>query len=56
MTGGYMECPKCGNEFRYADWIDGLWTVTEEPWRCDCGSYLVVDRERGFGLKVQGYD
>ena len=55
MTSGYMNCPKCGCEFQSADYVDGKWTEFPEPWECpSCGSLIVVNREKGYGLKIKG--
>lgn len=54
MTSGKMECPKCGGAFTYADYVDGKWTKFPEPWKCPkCESLIIVDREKGYGLKVK---
>lgn len=52
MTSGYMNCPKCGKAFQYADYDnDGKWVEHPEPWRCgECGSPIITDKERGYGL------
>jgi len=53
MTGGTMKCPKCSTQFIWADYVDGKWTEFQEPWKCPkCGSLIVLDREKGYGLKL----
>lgn len=53
MTSGCMKCPKCGKQFTCADYVEGLWTEFPEPWKCDsCQSQIVVDKDKGYGLKV----
>lgn len=54
MTSGYMNCPKCKSRFQYADYVNGKWTEFPEPWDCpNCKSIIVVDHEKGYGLKVK---
>lgn len=53
MTSGYMKCPKCKKDFQYADYVNGIWTEAKEPWKCgNCGSSIIVDHDKGYGLKV----
>ena len=59
MTSGYMNCPKCGEPFRYAhyetdsNWQD-IWVELPEPWECPkCKSLIVTDKEKGYGLRVE---
>jgi hypothetical protein len=58
MTSGLMKCPNCCKEFRYAgfktdhNWQD-VWVEYPEPWYCsNCKSYIVTDKEKGYGLKT----
>lgn len=54
MTGGYMNCPKCGAPFQSATYVEGEWTELPEPWECPkCKSLIVVDHEKGWGLRVK---
>ena len=54
MTSGYMDCPKCGESFECAGWENGIWVEYPEPWEClKCKSLIVVDKEEGWGLKVE---
>lgn len=53
MTSGSMNCPKCGTEFQYAGYENGLWVEHPEPWECPkCKSSIITDNQKGWGLTI----
>ncbi len=52
MTSGYMVCPKCGENFQYADYdSNNKWIEQPEPWDCqNCNAKIITDKESGWGL------
>ena len=61
MTSGEMNCPKCGESFRYMEYekrgaFIGLVDIPE-PWECPkCKSLIIVDRKMGYGLTTKPKD
>ena len=61
MTSGYMNCPKCGEDFQCSRWeyqkkgifLKQVWVEYPEPWKCPkCKSLIITDKEKGHGLIV----